>query len=165
MSSGVFSMLLDEWYVSRGNHKMTHFFGSPHGPLSSSFLSSVCNGWVGFVVLGAGVVLGAVAVASFFAAGSAVPLEVTASYADGFSVFAPFAVVAAATGSASFAPPSSQKLTFLTVSKKLLPWMRAISSSFSVGCLEPSPPANVPAPHGLPPRTSVKSAKRANDVA
>lgn len=115
-------------------HKMTQFLGKPQGPLSSSLSVVAAAGCAcaGFFVVAAAAGAEAEVVASFFAAPA---------------------------GFESALPSSHAKLTLLTISQKLLPWTWASSSSLAEGCREPSPAAKVPAPQGLPPRTSLKSAR------
>jgi len=83
--------------VRYGDHKITHFFGSPQGPLSSSF-SGVCAGCAVFVPLA--------------------PVAAVVVAAPSPADFTPFSfVVAAVAGLVSWALPSSHaKLTLLTSS-------------------------------------------------
>lgn len=54
-----------------------------------------------------------------------------------------------------------QRVILARYSPKLLPCILAISRSKPDGCLKPSEPANVPAPHGLPKRTiNVRDTKK-----
>jgi len=120
-------------------YKITQFFGSPHGPLSS-FGSSVSS-CPAPPTPGLGVSFG-VAVGPVLASLAAPePAPFTSSS------FFPFA--------APSLPPSSQsQFTRLTAFQKSLPCWVAMLSSVSLGCLEPSAPAKVPAPQGEPPLAS-----------
>ena len=137
---------------------MTQFLGKPHGPLSFADGSSVSN--VCAIGLDAVVGVAVEPVDASFAAPDPAP----------FTVVVP---VAGAAATASFfcwepssAEPSSHaKLTLLTWVQKALPCDSASSSSLALGCLLPSAPEKVPAPQGLPPRASLRSARRGKTVA
>lgn len=120
------------------NYKIVHLEGSPQGP-SFSFVSDS-------------------ALAPFV-------------FAFGVDVFVSFAVslfsvpVCPAFSPASpFVEPSSQKLTLLTAFPNDSPWMVASSSSRAVGWREPSAALKVPAPHGEPPRISLRFARTGKEV-
>jgi len=119
-------------------HKIEHFEGNPQGP-SFSFASGCA--------------------ASVFCFGA----EVWVFGAVPLALFSAFPTAASFVATTPFAAPSlepfSQKLTLLMAVPKLSPWMVASSSSVEVGWRDPSAPEKVPAPQGLPPRTSLTFAK------
>lgn len=130
-------------------YKMTQFLGRPQGPLSFAAGSSVSICAVGFGVA-FGVAVGPVDAS--FAGPDPAPF-----------VVAPAAAIAPAPSSFFLEPslvvPSSQsKLTLLMAFQKSSPCCFAIVISVAEGCLLPSAPAKVPAPHGEPPRASVRAA-------
>lgn len=156
------SFLVGFFYFCWMDYRITQFLGKPHGPLSfadGSSVSNVCPTGLGAVV---GVAVG--------------PVDASFAAPDP----APFTVVVPAVGAAAVAPSSSfsfcwvpsfvvpsshAKLTLLTAFQKAVPCFSASSSSLALGCLLPSAPENVPAPQGLPPRASLRSAKRGKVVA
>jgi len=128
-------------------YKITQFFGNPHGPLSS-FGSSVssCPPPPGFCV-SFGVAVGPV-LASFAAPEPA-----------------PFTSFLSPCAAPSLPPSSQSQFTRLTAFQKSVPCCVAMLISFSLGCLDPSPPAKVPAPQGEPPFASDSVLCAANVVA
>lgn len=124
------------------SHKMTQFFGRPHGPLSFAAGSSV----------------------SRFPIGMGVAVGVAVGPVDAFSAFVAAVLLPVVSFCSSLGSSSHSKLTLLIVFQKSSPCCFAIMSSVSDGCLLPSAPANVPAPQGEPPRASSSFAMCGNVV-